>query len=213
MTVIILAGGRSERMGTDKAFLLLGRRTFISIIVEAVSGISDDVVVVIGKKNPEPFMKEIADNKVRVVNDSNCIANPSGGILTGLEAATSKYAAVVACDLPLVKGNFLDDLFVAAKGHDAAIPVWNPNDLLSMEPLCAVYRVASMIKATKDLAKGAAGPKRAVLTLPDVNYVPVSELRRQDPELGSLRNINTEMDYHDLLKRLARPVTAPRPTA
>ena len=207
MTIVILAGGKSERMGRDKAFLEFGGESFISIIAKELLEISDDIIAVVGTKDPGEFVKEVGDKRVRFVNDARYMSNPLGGMLTGLEAAIDKYAAVVACDLPLVRKRLISTLFEAAEGHDGAVPIWNPGVRLSMEPLCAVYNARSMIKAINgSLARGEAGCKRVVMTLEDVNYVPALELREFDPELGSFRNINTRTDYAGLLQELKPPI-------
>ena len=201
-SAIILAGGKSERMGKDKAFLNLGRRTFISMISQEMLRVSDEVIVVIGRKDAAPFKKEIRDGRVRFVNDSHYIENPLGGMLTGFEAATNKYAAVVACDLPLIRNELIGKIFAEAEGHDAAVPIWNPEDKLSIEPLCAVYNAKKMKKAIKDsLGKGVFGCRLVVRSLSDVRYFPVSELRGYDPDLLFLNNINTRKDYLGLLEK------------
>ncbi|MDG6996161.1 MAG: molybdenum cofactor guanylyltransferase [Nitrososphaerota archaeon] len=206
MSVIVLAGGKSQRMGSDKAFLQLGQRSFISILVEEMLSVSDDLIVVIGTKSPKRFTKEIKDERVRFANDWNYLENPLGGMLTGFRISNSEYAAVVACDSPLVRKGLLRCLFSAARGHDAAVPIWDTEHKLSMEPLCAVYNVSSMKKEIDNsLRKGVSGCKHVVLSLQDVNYVPVSDLRQYDPCLISLRNINTKSDYEELLQELAVP--------
>lgn len=210
MSAIVLAGGKSKRMGTDKAFQLLGQRTFISMIVGEMLSVSNELIVVIGTKSPEQFTKEIGNERVRLVNDRNYLENPLGGMLTGLDYSNDEYAAVVACDSPLVRKELICYLFSVAKGHDAAVPIWDAGYKLSMEPLCAVYNVISMRKAIEEsLEKGVSRCKRVALSLPDVNYVPVSELREYDPRLVSLRNINTKSDYAELIEEeLAMPSIA-----
>jgi len=212
LTIVILAGGKSQRMGNDKAFLPYKRNTFISAIVSEMLYISDDIIVVIGAKNPSRFMEEIVDKRVRFVKDRRYISNPLGGMLTGFELATSRYAAVIACDLPLVKKELILALFAAAEGHDAAVPIWNPKDKFSTEPLCAVYNVQSMIRTINhSLSKGEFGCKRVVMALGDLNCIPVARLRECDPELDSLKNINTKEDYLDLLEGLKLSATSSRP--
>jgi len=211
MTVIILAGGKSQRMGRDKAFLQFGQATFISAIANEMLRISDEVIAVIGKKDTSQFTTAGVDRRVSFVNDIQYLSNPLGGMLTGFSKTRSRYAAVIACDLPLVKGCVMSALFAAAEGHDGAVPVWDPLNRYSMEPLCAVYNVQTMTVAIRDaLSRGETKCKRVVMTLPDVNYVPASELREYDPDLGSFRNINTERDYLDLLGRPSLPGPAER---
>lgn len=210
-SAIILAGGKSERIGSDKAFLRMGRSTFLSIIAEEMLLVSSDVITVVGRKKLEPFAKEVRDSRVRFAKDSHYIGNPLGGMLTGLELATNEYAAVVACDLPLVRNNVISRLFEEAKGHDAAVPIWDTKDKLSIEPLCAVYNVQRMKRAINDsLGKGISGCKLVVRSLPDVRYVPVSELKEYDRDLDFLNNINTTKDYLELLKKRTLPILSHR---
>jgi molybdenum cofactor guanylyltransferase len=194
-SVIILAGGKSSRMGKDKAFLRLRGRFFISIISEEASKVSDDIIVAIGSKSGRRFTNAIP-RSARLVSDSYEVGNPVGGILSGLKYARHSYCAVVACDLPLVKHEVLDYLFQRCRGHSAAVPVWENGDL---EPLCAVYKISEATAAGAEaLGRGKIGPRHMLSFLDDVQYVKVGELRRFDGELRSLLNVNDGDDYKRL---------------
>lgn len=194
-SVIVLAGGRSTRMGRDKAFLLYRGRAFISTIVKEALEVSDEVIVVVGPKRRGRFARILPDT-VSIVSDSYHVDNPMGGVLSAFEHVKNPYAAVLACDLPLVKSEALRFLHRKALGHSAAVPVWDHG---ASEPLCAVYSVRETKEAgLLALNAGQIGPRRMLSFLRDPQFVNVSELRDYDRDLGSLLNINSRNDYRKL---------------
>jgi len=202
LSVIILAGGMSSRMGADKAFLSLGMNSFLGLIVSQALALSNDIVIATGMKNVSDYDKLLQNEGVRVFNDDTYVRSPLGGMLTGLNHVNGEYALVIACDLPLVKSSLLAHLFSRASGYDAAVPLWNINDKMSTEPLCAVYRVESTKRMIEGMLEEKTHPcKKMILRLLNVNFVPISELRFYDNELDSFLNINTKMEYADLLAK------------
>ena len=190
-------------MGSDKAFLLLEGRTFISSIASEMSKVSDDVMVMIGKKSREEFEDALGPD-VRVYPDDQYLGNPIGGIASAFPHVRHRHAAVVACDSPLVKAEVIEYLFTALGQHSAAVPVWDEEDRMTMEPLCAVYDVAEAREAiAKAIGEGNETPKRMVLHLQDVLYVDVSQLRLVDQRLDSLMNVNTPTEYEALEDRMS----------
>ncbi len=182
--------------GKDKAFLGISGRPFVSRIVEEMSGISEALFVVIGKKDPGPF-REMLGSSAIIMNDDYDLADPTGGILTALDHASNEYAAVIACDLPLVKRGVIELLFAWAQGHSAAIPAWDGGKL---EPLCAVYRVEDAKRAIRRaMWEGKVGPRNMISFLEDARLVPETELRTADPSLESFFNVNTDEDLRALV--------------
>ncbi len=195
LSIIVLAGGRNTRMGSDKAFLTYKDRPFISLISEEASRVSRNVLIVIGEKERSMF-QSVLTGSVRIVNDAHDVGTPLGGMLTAFDHLQSEYAAVLACDSPLVKSDVIRFLFDSAVSHSAAIPLWESGQI---EPLCSVYHVQQAKKATlKAIQDGRPGCKNMISFLPDVNYVPVLRLRAFDPALTSLLNINTPQDLLEL---------------
>lgn len=195
LSVAVLAGGRSTRMRSDKAFLSLNGRSFISIIADEASRVSSDVLVVIGGKEKERFRADLGA-RARIVNDSHRLGTPLGGMLTAFETFTDGYAAVVACDAPLIKGEVLEALNESAASRSAAVPLWETG---RMEPLCSVYDVREARKASLSaISTGRVRCIDMVSLLPDVNFVPVSDLRPIDAALGSLVNVNTPEEFRAL---------------
>ena len=211
LSVIILAGGDSSRMGTDKAFLLHNGEAFVSAIAAQMSKVSDDIVVMTGKKEVRQF-EPLSGDGIRVRQDGPYLSNPLGGILSGLGHVRHDYTAVLACDTPLVKAEESRQLFRLLGSHDAAVPVWSSAVMSSMEPLCAVYRVSQAKKAATAALGGTRKTlKRMVALMDDVQYVDVSLLRDSDPSLDSLVDVNTRDEYAALGRR--PPATTPFATA
>ncbi len=127
---IILAGGRSVRMGTDKALLEMHGETLLARTVRIVSAIASSVVVV-GRTGLPPDVRG-----VNAVPDDVPNAGPLGGIATGLRLIGEEYALVVSCDLPFLTVEMLRLLLQNAAGCDAVVPVWGGR----LQPTCALYR-------------------------------------------------------------------------
>lgn len=205
LSAIILAGGKSTRMGIDKAFLKYEGRTFIEIIGEELQRLTQEVLLLIGTKNPGDFQSLLDRRWFRIMNDTHNIDNPLGGLLSALEHTASDYSGVVACDSPKIKSEVLNYLHDRAHGHSAAIPIWDIENRMTIEPLCAVYDVKEMRRAIqKAISSGRVGLKHATSFLEDVQYVPVDEIRRVDENLVSLLNINTKADYFQLIEEQER---------
>ena len=132
---IVLAGGRSSRMGTPKAWLdwhgsPLLRRT-CGVVARGVSG---PVVVV---RAPDQELPELPDG-VRVVEDAREGQGPLQGLLAGLEATDDELAFAASTDMPFLHPRFVAAVCAAAEGADAAVPHLGG----FRQPLAAAYRTA-----------------------------------------------------------------------
>lgn len=210
ISAILLAGGKSKRMGRDKAFLEIGQNQFVYRIARELLRVSDDLMVVIGRKDQSQFQQKFDELRfeghdpthIRILNDQVDLENPLAGILTGFENARHGLAAVVACDMPLISSNVIKSLRRKVEGFDCAVPIWEDYNI---EPLCGVYGVRNSIAAANlAIQDGKIGPKHMVSYIQKVSYVPVSSLRFLDPNLESLRNINYPNEYEELLLSLSR---------
>ena len=126
--VIIVAGGKSRRMGADKRMLLFGRQKLLTIAVEKAKVISDEVILVLG----EPI--EI-DYQVKIVFDKVKGHGPLVGLYSGLLETRGKKALLLPCDMPLVTVELLRTLISQAEGYD--ITILKHRGIV--EPLCSVY--------------------------------------------------------------------------
>ncbi len=177
-------------MGTDKAALRLGNVSLLEWVVERVQACCDPVFVVASRPDAYP------DLRVPVLVDRWPGLGPLAGLDAGLRACPGEYAVVVACDLPFVRPELLCGLAQEAQGIDAAVPVTD-----RPHPLCAVYHRRAA-DAAELLLRAGGGSLRDLLDRLQVRYVPEAVLRRWDPHLDSLVNVNTPQDYARALARL-----------
>jgi molybdopterin-guanine dinucleotide biosynthesis protein A len=151
-SAIALAGGRSERFGSDKVLAPFRGAPLLAAVVGALQAEFPEVVVV--AKRAEPY----AAFGPRVVLDRSTLYTPLSGLEAGLAAATRDVVFCCAADMPFaVDAALLDTLFAALAGHDAAVPIHDG----ARQPLCALYRRAPCLAAASTLlARSAVGPKR-----------------------------------------------------
>ncbi len=187
---IVLAGGRSERMGQDKALLRVCGRTLLETVVAMLEPLVREVIVVADRAD------RYALSAARVVGDDYPQTGPLGGILTGLRELGAGSHLVVACDMPTLQPALLQLLLDAASSEwDAVVPEVGGRP----EPLCAVYCDTAAEPLRRFLESG----RRAVhlaLTQIRTRRIPEAELRRLDPDLLTFTNLNTPPD----LERLQR---------
>ena len=190
---IILAGGESSRFGSNKALQLLAGKPLICHVAERLSQIADETLVVIGYREPRAEYEATLPPSVRVLNDDREGKTPLIGIATGLHAAKSDYAVICACDIPFVNEEVIKLLFQGVSGADAAIPRWNAGYI---EPLEAVYRVTTTLKAARETLALSGPPLRVMISkLTQVVYVSVEdEIGRVNPNLQTFFNVNTKED-------------------
>lgn len=190
---VILAGGKSKRLGMDKALLGLGGRPLIASIVEKLRQLSDDILVV-GEH------RDLYDRlNVRSVEDVYPGHGALGGIYSGLRASRFERALVVAYDMPFLDLRLLRYMILLGKGYDVLIP----RTPQGTEPLHAIYS-KRCIKPIGELIS-ASGTARIVhfFDRVRVRYVEPNEIALFDPHYLSFFNINTPKD----LAR-AREITA-----
>lgn len=198
--ILILAGGAGNRFGGMKALAKLGSKSMLSHVVEGVLGSADEVVVAIGRDHKPDEYRRVIPPGVTVTNDEVAGGGPLAGILAGMLALRSEYAAVLPCDSPFIKKEVLMFLFDRARRADAAIPRW-PNGYI--EPLHAVYRVPSALSAAREaIGKGRLTIRAMIARLGKVIYVSTDEIRKIDPELSTFFNINTQEEMRAAAKML-----------
>ncbi len=185
---IVLAGGRSSRMGRPKATLPFGPELMVQRVVRVLGMVVHPIVVVAapGQELPE------LPGDVFVAIDRREGRGPLEGLLAGLMAICplADAAFATSCDVPLLVPEFVRG--VVDQLGDAAIAV--PVEENFAHPLAGVYRT-SVIGVIETLL--AADQMRPAFLFDKVSTrrIPVQELRTFDPELASLRNCNRPEDY------------------
>jgi len=191
---VVLCGGRSTRMGRDKATLPFGYEVLLQRVVRTLRPLVDDIVVVghAGQDLP-PLPAE-----VRITHDLVEDQGPLGGLQAALGNTTADAVYVTGCDVPFLTAAFVELLFACL--GDAQIAVADEGGFT--HPLAAVYRPEVLPIVNRLLAEER---RRPVFLYEEVATVRVTEeaLRGADPELRSLENINTPEAYEAALARLA----------
>ncbi|MEM1984142.1 MAG: molybdenum cofactor guanylyltransferase [Candidatus Korarchaeum sp.] len=197
LTVLILAGGYSERFGCNKALYEVEGRPLISYVLERAMLLSKKVII--------SFKRDLIDLArifpyAEIVVDSLELKAPIVGLMSALRKVGTEYVAIMTCDSPLVKPEVMRILYGLARGRSGAVPVWPDG---KMEPLQAVYRTEELLRGLRDCwRKGDLRVRCAIECMSDALLVPVEVLREVDPELESLLNLNSREDLRDFLRRL-----------
>lgn len=196
----ILAGGRSSRMGTDKALLRLrpGGPKLIEIVVAQLTeaGLGSDLLVVTNSPQDYAFLE------LTLVSDDIPDTGPLGGILTALAHSLCDRVFVVACDMPALNPALIRHLTQLSTGADIVIPRWFDADGQErLETLHAVYSRQCVEPIRKRIELG---KFKVAGLLDDVSVccIEEDELRRFDPDLDSFRNINSPIDFEVPRSRL-----------
>jgi molybdopterin-guanine dinucleotide biosynthesis protein A len=187
---IILCGGKSSRMGRDKAMLPFGPELMLQRVVRIVGAVvgAQNLVVVAA---PNQSLPELPPEAM-VVHDLIEFRGPLQGLATGLSAIGDRFDAVyaTACDVPLLAPAFVERMFQSLEGYEIAVPfdgehhhslaaVYRPRVLAKIEPLVAAERLSL----------------RFLFDEVPTREVSASKLRDVDPELDTLKNLNRYEDY------------------
>jgi len=188
LTAIILAGGKSSRMGQPKALLPFGGEPLIVHNVRALHRHFTEIVVVTASNQALPSLP------VTLVQDEVAYQGPVGGILYGLRAASQEVCFITSCDAPFLNLSLITYLVSLITEHDVIVPYWEDR----LQPLHAVYRRSVAPLLQDQLQRGELRP---VFLYKKVRTyeVPAADIRRFDPEGLSFRNLNSPEDYQAAL--------------
>jgi molybdopterin-guanine dinucleotide biosynthesis protein A len=191
---IILCGGKSTRMGRDKASLPFGDEQMLQRVSRQVSQVIEpaNIVCVAADGQQLPALA----SEIRVVRDRCVGRGPLEGLAAGIAALKNSAEAVYAtsCDVPLLHPAWIDRLFELLGDHDVVVP----REGRFHHPLAAVYR-SSVLPRIEELL--VADQLRPVFLFErcKTHEIPVETLRDVDPQLQSLLNCNHPEDYQAAL--------------
>ncbi len=179
ISAAVMAGGKSRRMGQDKAWIDFEGRPIIARVIDVLRQVADEVFIVANDRR-------YADLGLRVVPDRFPDGGALGGIATGVGAAEHDRVLVAACDMPFLDPEVWRLLIAHSDGADAVVPKVGGE----YETLHALYAKSCLGPMERSLASGRL---RVISFFGDVRVREIAEadLRAVDPELRSFANVNT----------------------
>lgn len=202
ITAVVLAGGRSRRLGRNKALELVGGVPLIARVTSAIEPISSETVVVVAEEEQASVLP--LPTQARVVRDLYPNSGSLGGILTGLTAASRAWALVVACDMPFLSQALLADMASARSSYDAVVPLLDGRP----EPIHALYSKDCIGPIRKNVDAGELKIS-AFFEMVRVKYLPQLKVEALDPGLWSFFNVNTPADLEIAMARAAETASDP----
>jgi molybdopterin-guanine dinucleotide biosynthesis protein A len=189
MNAVILVGGKSSRMGSNKAFLKIKGKTFIELQIELLRKMFDGIAISVNTPLEYeylnlPIFKDIYPGK-----------GPLGGIYTSLINSSSLHTFMLACDMPFIGPELISHLKDLTKEYDVVIP----KSEKGLEPLHAFYSKKCIDPIKRSLDED---NLRIISFFPHVNVkiVELDNLNLSDSFKSSIRNLNTKDDYEDVTK-------------
>ena len=193
LTVAVQAGGRSSRMGSDKALLRLDGIPLIERLLQRVSGLGEEILITTNRPQDYQYLG------LRMASDPEPGAGALHGLRTALEAARGQTVLVLACDMPFVSRPLLEHMLQLSEAADLVVPRRGGE----YEPLHAVYSKGCLPALEAALQRG---QRRMISFFPSLNLrtVEQEEIDRLDPEGLSFFNVNTPEDLRKAERILAQ---------
>jgi molybdopterin-guanine dinucleotide biosynthesis protein A len=189
---IVLCGGKSTRMGVPKATLPFGPETMLQRVVRLLGTVVSPIVVVAARDQPLPPLPD----EIHVARDEREAKGPLEGIRAGLSALPPSIDAgyITSCDVPLLVPAFVERMIHLMGDHDVAVMEVDG----FAHPLSAIYRRDTLPRVDSLLAADRLRPLFLFEQVRTRRVTP-QEMTDVDPELRTLRNLNTQDDYRAAL--------------
>lgn len=182
ITGIVLAGGKSSRMGTDKGLLNYKGKKLVEYSIDLMRKYCNDLII--STNNPE-----YRQFGIPALEDEFPEKGPAGGIFTALKKSITDWNLVVACDMPFLNRNFMDTLLSGSGNSCGVVPV---HDGL-FEPLAALYH-KSLAVTLADAIKNDHLSMHRIIRSANVSLLPVENLLKEFPLLFENLNYPLETD-------------------
>ncbi len=178
ITAIVLAGGKSSRMGVDKGTMLLNGKTMIEHVLEAVKPIANNIILIANDNKYNTF-------GYPVFKDVYVDCGPIAGIYTGLMNSTTEKNVVLSCDIPFLNTKLVEKLIAYEKDYDALITRINQKT----EPLIGIYNKRCSKFLLESIKKKEYKIQEALAHL-ETEFLDLNEF------LNASININTLTDFN-----------------
>ena len=183
----MLAGGKSLRLGREKALERINHQSLIERAIDCLSPVSETILIVTSQEQFSLIAS--AGLKGEVIADFYSGKGALGGVYTGLLSADTFYSLVVGCDMPFLNRALLRHLVDLAPDFDVVVPRLDA----MTEPLHAVYSKRCLASIEPLLHQDRLAISQ-VFSLVKTRYVGEDEMAEFDPERLSFFNINTQDD-------------------
>ncbi len=196
VTGIVLAGGRSTRFGGDKLAAEIGGRPLLHMAIEAVAGVVDEVVVVVGADAPAPALAPGGPVPVVVARDAVAGQGPLAGLAAGLAAASHPFALLAGGDQPALRPPLLRELLrrLAPEAGGPQLDVVGLEDDGRLRPLPVALRVATVGPAARTALDGGTRSLVGLFGRLRAGSLGPELWRELDPAGDSLRDVDTPGD-------------------
>ncbi|MFM2018737.1 MAG: hypothetical protein RL007_2393 [Bacteroidota bacterium] len=181
ITGIILAGGKSSRMGRDKGTALLNGIPMIEHVLRTLRQVTDSIII-IGPKHIYDY------TSCDVFEDIYPEKGPLGGIYTALTHTRTERNLILSCDIPFVGVKTLQLM----RDHSSDYSIVVPEYLGQLEPLCAIYNKSLLPAVENALKNDELGMRRFISCMPH------ETVTIDTGELNPFRNINTAEELNQL---------------
>lgn len=180
ITGVILAGGQSSRMGTDKGLMLLNEKPMISYLIKLLKPIVEEIIIVANSVKYEAF-------GLRVFPDKMMMKGPVGGIYSGLFHSNTEKVFIVSCDTPFITQELVQLIIDADNGNDVVISKHNDK----LEPLIGLYSKNGM-----DVFKNCIDQdKLKLIKVLDRLDTKIIDLDKSEVDSSVFYNINTPIEF------------------
>ena len=194
MTSIILAGGKSSRLGQNKALQVINGKSLIQWVVDRLAILSKEIIIATAHGEAIPCSSAV---RIKTVADIYPGKGPLAGIYSGLIASSNSRAIVVGCDTPFLSVSLIEYMTQICPTFDVVVPrIKN-----KLEPLFAVYSKNCLVPI-QGLLEQDERRIRKLFSMVKVKYVEEDEINNFDPEHLSFFNINSQADL-ERARRLA----------
>ena len=184
ITGFILAGGKSTRMGADKAFLRLGEMTLLEHAIGVVETVAEQVWLVGDHRRLSPYGM--------VVEDRYPECGPLGGIHAALSATQTEWNLILGVDTPFVTERFLRYLAEAAQENPMVVTV--PRIGAFTHPLCAIYR-RGFVQYAEEALEERQLKIRPLIEVAGARVIAEPELNEIGESARMFDNLNTPEDW------------------
>ncbi len=192
MTALLLAGGKSSRLPPNKAFIKLHSKLIIEILIEKLSQIVENIIIVIKGNNKwyekfgYPVVKDIFEEQTPLI-----------GIYTGLISSSTFENFVISCDMPFFNPDLVMFMYNQIKGYDACICQHNGR----LEPLYAIY-TKDCLPSIKSTIQNRSYAVQSFFNQIKIRWILEEEIRNFGEPEKLFFNLNTIEDFQKLSTNL-----------